>query len=151
MPATVTLSTTTLSRNVSATDNQILVASTSGILPGMRLYVDGELMAVRSLGVGTQVNVRRGQDGTAGAPHSSSVTIYIGNADQFYFKDPTGRPEEAIAVDPYINARTGTIWRAQGDVLPIGQSYRWWQQETTTYGTGPLGVREETNDPTSST
>lgn len=151
MPATVTLSTTTLSEGVDSSQGSIKVASTSGLLPGVRLFLDKELMSVINLGVGTNVNVRRGQDGTASAPHSSSSTIYIGNADQFYFSDPQGAPPSATQVSPYINARTGTVWHAQGDVLPDGQTYRWWQPVTTTYGTGALGVRTRTEDPTSST
>lgn len=151
MPATVTLSTTTLSENVDAHAGRIKLDSTSGLVPGTRLFVEGELMSVISLPGSNNVNVRRGQDGTAGAAHSSAATVYIGSADQFYFSDPKGRPSEAVPVSPHINAKNGTIWWAQGDVLPTGESYRWWQVETTTYGFGPLGVRTRTSDPTSST
>ncbi len=125
MPATVTLSSTTLSQNVDRASTSVTLASTSGVLPGLRLYCEGELMAVQSLGVGTNVNVRRGVDGTPGAPHSSTATVYIGQADQFYSQDPVGRPSGATAVSPYINAINGTVWLAQGDVLPTGQSFRW--------------------------
>lgn len=151
MPATVTLSTTTLTEAISATQRQIKLASTSGVLPGLRLYLEGELMAVDSLGPSSAyVNVRRGQDGTAGAVHSSSATVYIGRADQYYFTDPKGSPPDVIPVSPYINAKTGQIWYAQGDALPGGATYRWWQREATTYGIGALGERERTLDPTSS-
>lgn len=151
MPATVTLSSTTLLQNVDGGARSVKLESTSGVLPGKRLYCEGELMTVQSLGVGTNVNVTRGQDGTAGVPHSSTATVYIGAADHFYSKDPSGRPTAAVPVSPYINAINGTIWFAQGDVLPTGESYRWWQRVDTTYGVGPLGVRTQELDPTSGT
>jgi hypothetical protein len=151
MPATVTLSTTTLAANVGASDNQIKLASTAGVTPGTRLWVDRELMAVVSLGVDPWVNVSRGVDGTAGSPHNSAATVTIGQAYQFYSSDPVGRPNEAVPVSPYINVRNGTIWYAQGDAVPGDTATRWWQAVTTTYDTGPLGVRTTTMDPTSST
>jgi hypothetical protein len=151
MPATTTLSTTTLSAPVGSSDNQIKLASTSGIFTGYRLYLDGELVRVVSLGIDPWVNVTRGVDGTRGAAHPSGVTVYIGEAHQFYTKDPVGRPAEAIPVSPYINVVNGSVWFAQGDVLPIGQGTRWWQKETVTRSVGALGVRTTTLDPESST
>ena len=151
MPATVTLSSTTLSTAAGASDRQIKVASTSGLTPGTRLFIAGELLEVVSLGIDPWVNVLRGRDGTAGAPHDSGILIYIGRADQFYGVGPTGVPDEAIAVSPYINVTNGTVWFAQGNTLPEGQSKRWWQKQTTSYSTGALGVRVETLDPTAST
>lgn len=149
MAATVTLSTTTLSEAVSESTNRFLVASTDGLTAGTRIFLDRELAKVVSLDVGTWVNVARGVDGTAGAAHSSGVTVYIGRADQFYSQDPGGRPAEAIPVSPHINVLAGNVWFAQGDSLP-GAS-RWWQKQTVTYSAGALGVSTTTLDPTSST
>ena len=151
MPATVTLSSTTLQLPVGASDGQIKVDSTAGMNPGTRLWIDRELMSVITLGIDPWVNVMRGVDGTAATPHNSLASIIIGRADQFYGEDPIGRPSEAILVSPYINVVTGAVWFAQGDVLPTGQSVRWWQQQTTTYSEGALGVRTTTLDPTAST
>lgn len=151
MPATVTLSTTTLSTPVGTSEKQIEVASTSGLTEGTRLWIDRELMSVVSLGVGNWVNVRRGVDGTNASAHASTATVYIGRADQFYSSDPVGSPPDAVLVSPYINTRSGEVWFAQGDVLPTGQAIRWWQRQTTTYETGPLGIRTTTLDPSSST
>lgn len=151
MPATVTLSTTTLLASVGAGDRQILVASTSGLAAGVRLWVDRELMSVAGLGVGNWVDVLRGQDGTAGQHHDSGTTITIGQPDQFYSQDPVGAPPEAILVSPWINVINGSVWFAQGDTLPTGGTSRWWQKQTTTYGVSALGVRTTTLDPTSST
>jgi hypothetical protein len=151
MPATVTLSTTTLAAPTGPSDREVKVVSTSGITPGIHLYVEGELMFVVSLGVGTLVDVLRGRDGTAGARHEGGSTVYIGRADQFYSQDPVGIPPAAVLVSPWINATNGTIWFAQGDALPSATSRRWWQKQTATFDIGPLGVRTTILSPTSST
>ena len=151
MPATVTLSTTTLSAAVGASDKEIKVDSTSGMLPGLQLYVEGELMQIISLGIDPWVNVSRGRAGTLGLEHDSGSTIYIGRADQFYSQDPQGAPPSAILVSPYINVRNGSIWFAQGDASPDPQVRRWWQKQSATHSIGPLGVRITEYEPTSST
>lgn len=151
MPATVTLSTTTLSAPVRMSDSSILVASTSGLTPGIRLWVDKELMSVVGLGINNQVSVQRGVDGSAGSDHASSSVITIGRADQFYSSDPVGRPPSVIPVSPYINVLNGSVWFAQGDSQPDMVTARWWQPVTTTYGAGALGIRTTAQDPSSST
>lgn len=151
MPATVTLSTTTLVNPANRGESQIKVASTSGLTSGVRLFVDKELMSVVSLGVSPWVNVRRGVDGTAAQDHDSSATVYVGDASSFYSFDPQGAPPEAILVSPWINVRTGDVWFAQGDVMPTGATYRWWQKQTVTPSIGALGKRVFVLDPTSST
>ena len=152
MPATVTLSTTTLTNGIDSRDQEFRLDSYSGIVPGYRLFVDRELctvVLVRSDGNG--VRVIRGVDGTAASSHSSSAVVTIGKADQFYQSDPVGAPAEATEVAPYINARNGKIYYAQGDSQPTGVTYRWWQDVTQTYGLGALGIRTQTAAPTSST
>lgn len=153
MPATVTLSTTTLTKGLDARSGSVFVASTSGLFPGTRLYADGELMAVNRVVSSTEADVRRGVDGTSGMPHSSSAVVTIGSADQFYSSDPVGAPASAIPVSPYINAIGGKVFYAQGDVAqrPGQEVNRWWQDVTTAYGIGALGVRTVVSDPTSST
>lgn len=151
MPATVTLATTTLAETLDASADRVKLASTAGVLPGIRLYVDGELMTVRALGVDPWVLVIRGQGSTRSQPHASALTVYIGRGDQFYDKDPVGRPPAAIEVSPWINLRNGNVWFAQGDTDPSATADRWWQLALTTYDQGPLGVRVKTSDPIAST
>lgn len=151
MPATVTLSTLTLASNVRMGDNRIKVSSTTGLVPGVRLFEGGELMEVVGLLPDPWVSVRRGVDGTATVPHNSSATVYIGAANQFYSTDPIGRPNAAVLVSPWINARTNRIWFAQGDSLPTETGNRWWQEAVNTYAPGSLGVQTVTTSPTSST
>ena len=151
MPATVTLSTTTLVTALDATSNEVKLASTSGLTPGKRLFVNGEVMTVVRLLIDSWVQVSRGVDGTKGSIHPSGLTVFIADAHQLYDRDPVGAPPVAIHVSPWINVRNGSVWFARGDVLPEGNSNRWWQQRTTTYGVGPLGVLTTTFDPTVST
>lgn len=155
MAVTTTLATTTLSEGVDASTRSIKVASTSGLVIGIRLFVDRELMTVTGLGVATTaystVNVLRGVDGTAASPHVSSSTITIGRGDQFFSTDPMGTPPPAVPVSPYINVLTGVFWFAQGDEVPNGLTNRWWQAQTTTYDQGPLGIRTVSQTPTAST
>jgi len=150
MPATVTLNTTTLSDGIDERSTRIKLSSTANVLPGLRLYVDRELMAVVRLDVDPWVLVRRGADGTPSIPHGVGTPIFIGRADQFYSSPPNGRPASAIDVSPYIDVVGGKIYFAQGDAVPTGAA-RYWQIQTTTLGVGPLGVRTVTFDPTSST
>lgn len=150
MAATVTLSTTTLALPVTARDGRLKLASTSGVVPGVFLWLDGELTRVLVVDAQNWVTVQRGQGGSQSLPHVSSVTVYIGNGDQFYSTDPAGRPPDQIPVSPYINTVNGSVWFAQGDNFPGGQADRWYQKQETTYGVGSLGVRTKTPDPTSS-
>lgn len=140
MPATVTLSSTTLAAAAGAFDSQIKVASTSGLIPGTRLFVDQELMAVVSLGVSPWVNVLRGVDGTAAAAHHAQSVLWIGRADQFFRSDPVGRPPAEVLVSPHINAAAGNVWFAQGDFGSGPAAVRWWEKQTTTHAAGALGV-----------
>ena len=150
MPATTTLSTTTLSAPIGPADTRVRLTSTSGLLVGTRLFVDGELMRVQSLDVDSWVNVKRGIDGTASVAHDPQTLVYIGEAHQFYCQDPVGRPQAAIPVSPYINVSNGAVWFARGDASSTTAN-RWWQRQTTTYVAGSLGIPTTTLDPTVST
>lgn len=149
MPATVTLSSTTLADGINDSATRISVASTSGLIPGLRLYIEGELLTVLRLDVDPWVFVTRGVDGTSSSAHSAGALAYIGRADQFYSGPPVGRPQNAIPVSPYIDVINGKVYFAQGDASAT-QS-RWWQLQTSIPGTTSLGVRTTTLDPTVST
>lgn len=145
MVATVTLATTALAADVNASDALWTLSSTSGITPGVQLFVGRELVAVdRLTGVGNQVIVRRAISGTPATAHSTADTIYIGRGDQFASVNPFGVPPNPIAVYPYINVTNGTLWTVQGDDVGAGTSARTWQQITTTQSIGALGVRVTT-------
>jgi len=145
-----TLSTTTLAALVGPLDSAVLLASVTDVLPGMRLYVDRELMGVLSLGLGTSVNVLRGVDGTATTAHSSSQAVTLGTADQFYQQDPVGPPGD-VPVSPWINVVNGTSWTAQGDETGANQQARWWAKTQAAHAVGALGVRTVTSAPSDNT
>lgn len=156
MPATVTLSSTTLAQAVNGSDIRIKLTSTTGVLPGLRLFISaiggsGELVRVVKLEPDPWVTVARGVDGSKAQAHSAGDTVYIGRADQFYCCPPMGRPDAAIPVSPYIDVQAGRVYFAQGDTTPSTTADRWWSEVTNTRTSGPLGVRSSTLDPTSST
>ena len=151
MPATVTLSSTTLAAGVDSAATRVKVTSTTGLVHGVRMYIDGELMKVLRFDPDPWVVVTRGVDGSKASAHSSGVTVYIGRADQFYGQPPVGRPDGAVLVSPYIDVVNGNVYFAQGDVTPTGSAVRWWMVQTNTRTTQPLGVTTSTLDPTSST
>jgi len=151
MTATVTLSTTTLTNGIGPRDRDILLDSNSGVRTGLFLFLDRELMKVERILDNGLVRVSRGQGGTASTQHSSSAVVTIGSGTQFYTQDPVGSPLEATEVAPWINVKNGKVWHAQGDAQPEGLTFRWWQEATTTYSAGALGIRASSSSPTSST
>jgi hypothetical protein len=144
MAATVTLSTTTLAQQVSASDTIFKLASTSGLIPGVRLYLDRELVTVVDINPDSSVDVARGVDGSAGSAHAYGSIVTIGRADQFYSSDPIGLPPNELPVSPWINVLTGAVWTAVGDESGSGLGARLWAQQTTTSTVGALGVRVTT-------
>ena len=140
MAALATLTTTTLRTAVSSSESSLCLTSTAGVLPGLYLYLDQELVKVVSLGLNTCVNVRRGADGTSGAAHASGVTVTLGRGDQFYLSNPVGTPPTEVLVTPWINVLTGEQWTPQGDETGPNVA-RWWAKTEVTRGIGPLGVR----------
>jgi hypothetical protein len=143
--ATVSLSTTTFSNTVEPADSRVILASTSGITPGVRLYVDRELMAVdRLTGIGNEAVVLRGIEGTAASRHATNSTIYIGRGDQFYSSDPIGLPPAILPVYPYINVLTGVVWVAQGDEVGAGNAGRIWAPITLAMARDGVGAYQVT-------
>ncbi len=118
--ATTTLSQTTITAAINATQTIIPVASATGIVaegssevPGSLLYVvdpgqkRGEAMIATSIS-GLSIGVRRVD---FGVPHVSGATIYHGRPDKFYDYNPAGSVVAAnAAVTPWINVETGEIW-----------------------------------------
>ncbi len=145
MQATFTLATTGFSLPVKTIDTRLILTSTSGVVPGVFLFANRELMRVQYLtGVGNEVVVLRGRDGTETRAHGTGETIYIAQGYQLYEQDPQGLAPLNAFVNPHINVRNGTVWVIQGDDEGGGTQARSWQQVTTTQTIGPLGVRVNT-------
>jgi hypothetical protein len=121
---------TTLSAQVNPGDQQLTVASATGILgnitnattSGSVLFVDGEEMLVIAAPVGTLVRVQRGYDGTFNGQHASGAAVFASQLGSFAGGVNLGGP--FVRVDPVlggcvltaetytlrINTRTSTIW-----------------------------------------
>jgi len=140
MAALATLTTTTLVNPVSSSESMLILTSVTGIVPDLYLYADRELMKVTSIGItstaGTQVYVRRGADGTAGAPHHSGALVTIGRGDQFYMTNPVGAATASPLVNPWINVLTGEQWTVQGD-----DAAPYWARTEYVHTVGAFGVR----------
>jgi len=152
MPALATLVSTTLAEGCDGASTRIKLTSVSGLVNQItRLYVGGELMKFERVDISPWIIVRRGVDGSKASPHVSGEAVFIGRPDQFYYGPPAGRPEAAVLVSPYIDVVNGNVYFAQGDTTPSTSANRWWQIQTNTRTSGPLGVQTSTLDPTSST
>jgi hypothetical protein len=152
MPAFATLASTTLAEGCDGASTRIKLTSTTGLTGTVsRIWCGGELMKFERVDISPWVIVRRGVDGSKASPHASGEAIYIGQADQFFYGPPAGRPDATVLVSPYIDVVNGNVYFAQGDTTPTATANRWWQIQTTTRTSGPLGVQTSTLDPTSST
>lgn len=113
---------TTLSGNITQNARSLVVASATGISAGSvtagtvgsQLYVVdvgqtvGEVMTVSSVS-STTIGVIR--NSSAVVPHTSGAMILVGQPQQFYKYNPTGRCVTAsTAVTPWVNTITGQQW-----------------------------------------
>lgn len=145
MQSTFTLATTGFASQVAASDTQVNLTSTSGIVPGVFLFANREVMRIVALtGIGNYASVLRGRDGTETRAHGTGETVYIAQGYQLFESDPQGLPNPATLVNPHINVRNGIVWVVQGDDVGAGTGARSWQPVTTTQSAGALGVRVTT-------
>lgn len=145
MQATYTLTTTTFTAPVGASDTQVNLGSTSGITPGVFLFANRELLkVVRLTGIGNMAVVLRGQEGTSSVAHGTGETVYLAQGYQLFAVDPVGLPVGATLANPYINVANGIVWAIQGDDIGAGIGARSWQPVTTTQTAGDFGVRVTT-------
>lgn len=117
--AQTALTSTTNSAAMTSAATGITLTSTTGVVAGVRLYIDQELLFVNSVNTTTSIaQVRRGlaEGGTQAASHATNTTVYIlpvGSSlgQAFRVNDPTG---SCVAVNeaylPVINTKTGWVW-----------------------------------------
>lgn len=145
--ATTTLPSTTFSTQAAHSEPQIGISSLTGIVPGLFLYADRELMRIMTIGVKSGINnfitVQRGVAGTVSHMHVAGQKCYIGRGDQFYTFDPKGAPPQEVIVSPHINVNTGDIWVVLGDDGGPQSANRWWSKLNVYNTVGSLGVRNE--------
>lgn len=104
-----TLTSTTISSAITATQQVITVASATNITvtPATAIYIDKELMYVLSVS-STRITVARGQNGTAAVGHASGSYVLAGRPDMFATSNPTGACTTAsVYVTPVVNVLTG--------------------------------------------
>jgi len=102
------LTSTTLSFACSSADTLLTLASVSGVVPGVLLSIDSEILQVATLtGVSTQVRVRRGVNGTASTAHAAAATVYVGVPADF-----------AIPAQDIVVAPSGSVLTGQGPGAP---------------------------------
>lgn len=122
MLAQTNLTQTTITGALSASGNQIVVASATGIsAPSAfagsgfgsqtqsELFVDSEAMLVTGVS-GNVVNVVRGASSTMATAHNANSVVWVGAPNQFYTIVPNGACTAVNTVNPYINVLTGQTW-----------------------------------------
>lgn len=145
MLATFTLQTTSFAASVGPSDTLVNLVSMTGVVPGIMFYANREAFKVTALtGIGNNVTVLRGRNGTATRSHSTNETVYVAPGYQFFEVDPQGTlgPGEVPLANPYINILNGTVWVTVGDDAGPDVGARTWQLVTTTPAVGALGVRQ---------
>ena len=117
--ASVTIDETALTTDVTSKTAQfIIVVSATGFAVGNQVFINGELMEIRSSydGTATTVPVIRGIGGTNAKTHPSNSMVYCGASREFYTNDRVGR---AVTGDeyalPHINAINGRIFDIENE------------------------------------
>jgi hypothetical protein len=112
-----TMTSTTLSVALNATDTTLSVASATGISApsGTQqvrtiLFADKEALAVLAVS-GTNITVQRGYEGSRISSHASGATVYVGPPDYYFHYDPAGScTSTAEVVLPRVVIPTGNVW-----------------------------------------
>lgn len=104
--------TTTLSSAVTANDVSIVVASATGVAPGVLGRIDDEIFLVRKDYVsGTTVGVHRGQNGTQTSAHVSGANVTFGLGSDF-----ADAPAQTEVTYPYRKPRVIRSYSANGAI-----------------------------------
>jgi len=123
--AQATLNRTSFSAAVNATQTTVPLTSASTVVAGHELFADGEAMLVLTTPTDTNVQVRRGYDGTGNAPHAASTLVYTGTPSRFLSRDPVPGSCTPSTVTsgalPAINVRNSTVW----DCAATTSGFRW--------------------------
>ncbi len=113
----VTTTQTTLSAAVNATDTLITLTSATGVSSAgplnqwtTELFVDRELMQVRSVS-GTNITVQRGGESTPAQAHNSGAVVWVGPPSYFGYGDPSGACVATAQPNlPRPSIQTGRVW-----------------------------------------
>lgn len=140
---------TTFSTAVTATSTSVTLAAASGAAAGEFLYVDGELMELRTNTSGTTWTVRRGlgNGSTPARAHATSALVWVGGSEElknFNVAGPCTASSERYL--PHFNVRENRIFDcgANGHWLERDRDVVSVQSANTVCG-GRLRCREEFN------
>lgn len=112
---TNTLNFTTLTAAMDATQPYALVTSATGMSAGRMLFIDGELMEIRSTYNGTATNVPVLRNGGKKGPHVLGANVTAGRGNWFQSYDPFGAcTASSVFASPWINVNTGDRWVCAG-------------------------------------
>lgn len=113
------LSTTTLTNAINSTQTSFALGAVTGLAAGAAIYVDRELMTIRSVSSLT-VTVVRGQAGTVANSHTASRTVIlipaaaVGTVTTAVDPAPVagvgGCSPSAFQYLPIINVTNGNVW-----------------------------------------
>lgn len=114
--AQTTVNSTTLAAAVSATTNTITLTSVSNVLSGDIVFVDREAMRITSTGtlVATNIQVARGQAGTAARNHGSLAVAYTGVPARFYQVEVTNGAACTSTTElflPHVVLSSGNVYQ----------------------------------------
>ncbi len=133
---TTTLSTaiTTPSTTTPAPAAPVALASTTGLTAGSSwIFIDAELMQVRSVPSSTTLTVQRGAGSTVPTPHAVNTLVYLlPSAQAFTTVDYTAGScvPSAQRYLPVVNIRNGNIWNCvptfqTGQAATTANAWRW--------------------------
>lgn len=108
---------TTFAATVTATATQVTLTAASGAAAGGYLYVEGELMGIRSVS-GTTVQVRRGlsEGSTPARQHSTSAIVWVGGSEEFKAFNVAGNCTSSTErYLPHINTEENRIFDCAGN------------------------------------
>lgn len=109
------LTRTTLASACAAGDTTIVVAAATGIVAGVIVKIDGELMLVTSgyVAASVQVPVIRAQQATYASAHPSGAGVVLGAASDVAWSTPA---PETVTQYPMVRARLVRSYTADGAI-----------------------------------
>ena len=109
--AAQTASTTTISANLSASAQTMVVSSATGFTVGNYAYLDAEAVQISAVN-GTQIGIIRGQLGTVGAAHDNGERVITGALAIFRTVDPDYGSDCTRSQNPrpWINVLAARVW-----------------------------------------
>lgn len=109
----MSLTTTTLSSAIAATDTSLVVASATGFAAGNKIVIDGENFTVLNSYVsGTTIPVLRGQGGTVVSAHPATANVTTGLASDF----ANAGPQQQVTYPYAGRVRTVASYSASGAI-----------------------------------